>query len=243
MTKAQVGSSSSGSAASALAVVGAVLVAAFFAPWIDVAGELELSGWWLANHDNTRLFLVPALGAALIAAGVTRSKYLPLIAGLASLAIVGTTAYHTVRGVLHFEYGALITLVGGGVALAGISDQRRGLRALGGALALVGFFLPWGGDDSGWNIVRSDDPALDALGITLVSLWAIPAGALVALASALSTKPNGRACAGIGGALVLGGFLWFLGTMVNIVAGWGVWTTLGAGVAAGLLALVAAVRR
>jgi hypothetical protein len=51
---------------------------------------------------------------------------------------------------------------------------------------------------------------------------------------------NGRLCAGLGGAAVLVGFFWFLGSAVNLVAGWGAWTTLGAGIAAGLLAAVAA---
>jgi hypothetical protein len=237
MTKAQ---GTSAGAANALTVVGVVLVAAFFAPWIDLNGQLTFSGWWLANHDATKLFVVPVLGMALVAAAATRSKYLPLVAALASLAIVGTTAYHTVRSVLHFEYGTLLTLLGGALALAGISDKRRGLRALGGALALAGFFLPWGDGHSAWAILRSDEADLAReMGVTMNALWAIPAGALLALAST-AKETKGGALAGVGGALVLGGFFWFLGSMVNLVAGWGAWTTLGGGVAAGVLALVAA---
>lgn len=237
MTKAQGGSSG---AATALAVVGCVLVAAFFAPWIDLQGQLKLSGWWLANHEATRLFLVPVLGLALVAAGATRSRYLPLIGAIAAVAIVGSTAYHTVRGVLKFEYGTLITLAGGAVAIAGIGDKRKSLRALGGVMALVGFFLPWGGGDSAWAILRSDEADLArALGLTLSCLWLIPAGALLAIGSTAMGK-NGRLCAGLGGAAVLVGFFWFLGSAVNLVAGWGAWTTLGAGIAAGLLAAVAA---
>jgi hypothetical protein len=242
MTKAQ--GTSAGAPATALTVVGVVLVAAFFAPWIDIQGQLTFSGWWIANHDATRLFVVPVLGLALVAAGATRSRYLPLIAAIASLAIVGSTAYHTVRGVLQFEYGTLLTLGGGAVVLAGISDKRRGLRALGGVMALAGFFLPWGNGESAWAALRSDEADLArAVGISMSALWAIPAGALAALASTLLTKPNGRVVAGIGGAAVLGGFFWFLGSAVNLVAGWGAWTTLGAGVAAGVLALVAAATR
>lgn len=238
MTKAQ----GQAGAATALMVVGVVLVAAFFAPWIDVMGQLKISGWELAKNDVTRLYLVPVLGLALIAAGATRSKYLPLVAAIASLAIVGTTAYYTVRGVLQFEYGALITLAGGGVALAGIGDQRRGLRALGGAMALVGFFLPWRDGDSAFAMLRSDEADLArAMGIAVSALWLIPAGAFLAIASTVTAKGNGKALAGLGGAAVLGGFFWFLGSAVNLVAGWGVWATLGAGVAAGALALVAGV--
>lgn len=236
MSKTSLGSPQG--ASTALVVTGVVLIAAFFAPWIDVGGELELSGWWLADHEFTRLFLVPALGAAIVLAGVTRSRYLPLVGAIAALAIVGTTAYYTVRSVFHLELGALLALVGGAVALAGISPQRRGLRALGGAVALAGFFMAWAGDASGYEIVRADDPALDALGLNFAPVWAVPAGALLAIAGVFGKR--GGALAGLGGAAILGGLLWFLGSLVNLVAGWGAWVTLGAGVVAGATSLVAA---
>ncbi len=234
MTKAQV--DAPGGPATALTVVGCVLVAAFFAPWIDLGGVVSWSGWELAREDATRLFLVPALGIALILAGATRSKLLPLVAALAGLTIVGTTAYYTVRTTLKFDYGALITLIGGGIALAGIADKQRGLRALGGALALAGFFLPWAPGHSGFDIAR-DTAGLDVIGISILSLWAIPAGAVLGLFAATDATPRGRTLAGLSGAVVLLGFFWFLGALVNLIAGWGAWTALGGGVAAGVLAL------
>jgi hypothetical protein len=212
----------------ALLAIGVALIACFFAPWIDIAGQLTLSGWYLANHDSARLFVVPALGAVIAVLAATRARQAQAAAVVASLLIVGFTAYHLVRGVLHLELGGLGIIVGGALAIAGTGDKRRWLAALGGAVAVVGFFLPLG----------EGGPIADKLGITLAPLWAIPAGALIAIA-AVAAGARGKVMAPLGGVAVLLGFFWFLGSLVNLVAGWGAWGTLGAGLAAGVVALVA----
>ena len=99
-----------------LALVGIVMVIAFFGPWIDVLGRVKLSGWALAHEPMLGwkrhvLWAYPAGGAALALAawrGAASARTLALALGVF---VVGLALYRTFDGlVASLRYGAWLTI-------------------------------------------------------------------------------------------------------------------------------------
>ncbi|MBP6633214.1 MAG: hypothetical protein KBG28_30990 [Kofleriaceae bacterium] len=218
-----------------LAAVGALLVVAFFMPWISLAGA-SASGWEVARKVDGWYFVVPGLGLVLAAAAATRSSAARSAALLTGAVILGAVVYQVIGAA---DLASWLVVGGGVVALAGAADERRALRAAGGALALVGFFAPWS-DGSLWHALRGDDDLVRALlGYTKLALWAIPVGAVLGLGATVAAGKVGRTLAVVAGAAIIGGLVWTVGSVANAVLGWGAWATLALGAVAlvgGLLA-------
>jgi hypothetical protein len=224
----------------AFILAGVALIAAFFAPWIGVAGE-SVSGWFIASEVKTWLFVIPLSGALLALAAASGSRYTRLIAVAAGLAVTGDIVVNVLDGVLHGGADTWLLLGGAGAILAGIADQRRSLRAIGGLAVLLGFFAPW--SDSSMFAALTDDglggDLIDALGVSFRVLWAIPAAGVLAIGAGFVGKPIGRKLAAGAGIAVYAAFVWAIGSLANVFLAWGAWTTLVASTLALVLGLLA----
>ena len=227
-------------ASSLLAVVGAVLAGAMFVDWIDVGGELTATGYRIASEEKPFLFLVPIAGLVLLATAAFRSAHTRLAAVTAGALVVGGVAFWIVRDLAKGGADSWLIFGGAAVVLAGIDAKRRGLRALGGLAVLLGVVAPWA-TVSLLDVLTSDAAgmAFDELGVAIGVLWAIPAAAVVAIASAASTATWAPKLAATAGIAIYGAFLYLLGSVANLVLAWGAWATLGAGAVALVLGLLA----
>jgi hypothetical protein len=227
-------------ASSLLAVVGAVLVGAMFVDWIDVGGEITATGYRIAADDKPSLFLVPIAGLILLAAAAFRSAYTRLAAVGAGALVVGGVAFWIVRDMAKSGADAWLIFGGAAVVLAGVGAKRRGLRALGGLAVLAGVVAPWA-TASLLDVLTSDEAgaAFAELGVSIGILWAIPAAAVLAIASAASTATWAPKLAATAGIAIYGAFLYLLGSVANLVLAWGAWATLGAGALALVFGLLA----
>jgi hypothetical protein len=220
-------------------------VVAFFAPWVDWFGYVQQSGFDLATSGSGwkrhLLWLYPLAGAALAAAGWRGDARTRNLAFLVGGAVIGLAIYDVADGMAEsLRYGAWITVGGAVVALAtGLLRGDRGWSAIGGALVLIGFFLPWLGALSGWDLAH-----LDAAPDPLPSpkwLYLVPALGMIAAASSVS--PRGRLASALAGAGVLAllGYLYFRTATATV--GWGAWLTLAAGATALVGGVLLAPRR
>ncbi|HEU0034268.1 MAG TPA: hypothetical protein VFQ53_26780 [Kofleriaceae bacterium] len=220
-----------------------VLLASMFIAWIDVGGHTQ-SGLGIAWEQEHWMFLVPIAGGLLAAAAATRSQYTRLAAVAAGMSVAGVVIYQFARGILHSGLDTWLILGGAGVILAGVSSARRGWRIAGGVAVLAGFFAPWT-DDSMWRLLRSDELEFltDGLGVTVRVLWFVPVAAIAAIGSGASASAKSGRTALIAGCAIYGAVLWVLGSMFNMVLGWGAWAALGASTVALVLGVLAGSRR
>jgi hypothetical protein len=224
-----------GWATSVLAIVGVVLIGAFFVAWVK-DGTTGLSIAW---HQEHWLFLVPASGVLLATTASAKSAQTRLAAIAAGLLVAGDLMFEMLRGMLHGGADLWLMLGGAIIVLAGLGDKQRTLRAVGGLAILAGFFAPWT-DDSLWKALRSEEiDFLAQMGINVKVLWLIPVAGVASLAaSAMATKP-GRNITAVSGIAVFGSILWMIGSVANLVFAWGAWATLGASATALALGVLA----
>jgi hypothetical protein len=223
-----------GWATSLLALVGVVLVCAFFVAWIT-DGTTGLSIAW---HEEHWLFLVPVSGALLAATAGAKSVHTRLCAIGAGLLVAGDLMFEMLRGMLHGGLDLWLMLGGAAIVLAGISDKNKSLRAIGGLAVLAGFFAPWTSESTFRGLLDGADFAA-ALGINIKILWLIPVAGIAALASAGIAGTRGRNIAAVSGIAVFGSMLWMIGSVANLVFAWGAWATLGASATALALGVLA----
>lgn len=232
-----------GWAYSLLAVCGLVLVISMLMPWVSAFGHSE-SGLALARHQNHWLFVVPVVGALLLAAAATRSEMTRLAAIAAGVAITGYIVFQFAKSVV-LDGGADSWLVfgGAGAILGGVSSRRSSWRIVGGLAVLAGFFAPWS-DDSMFAVLRSEDLSIitEGFGVTVRVLWLIPLAAAVAIGSGLSPSPRSAAAALGAGLAVVGSIAWTIGSFANLVLASGAWAAFAASVVALVVGLLAARR-
>lgn len=228
---------------SLLSICGLVLVVSMLMPWVSGFGESE-SGLSLARHENHWLFVVPAVGALLLAAAATKSEATRLVAITTGVAITGYILFQFAKSVV-LDGGADSWLVfgGAGAILGGVSPRRGSWRFAGGVAVLVGFFAPWS-DDSMFQVLRSDELSFitDGLGVTMRVLWLIPLAGVVAIGSGVSSNPRSSGAAVGAGLAVLGSIAWTIGSFANLVLDWGAWGALGASAVALVVGLLASRR-
>lgn len=232
-----------------LAITGAAMVAAFFLPWIDLLGE-TLTGFELARDaalggKRHLLWLCPLGGAAVALAAVSRASSLRALALVVGGGVVGFVAWQVGGGLIRsLHHGAWMTILGASAAIATAAARGgRGWTALAGAVAVLGFFLPWLGSHgvtvTGLDLARL--PAAPAeLGLPSPAwLYLVPVAAAVAALSALSPRTHAGAIAG--GAIVLAVLAYLYLRVYSFFLGWGAWLTLAAAAALllGGLALLA----
>jgi hypothetical protein len=224
-----------GWATSALAVVGAVLVGAFFVSWINDG----TSGLSLAWHEEHWLFLVPISGALLAATASAKSEHTRIAAVVAGLLVAGDLCFEMLRGMLHGGLDLWLMLGGAIAVLAGAGTKQRVLAAGGGIAILVGFIAPWT-SQALFSTLTSDSAELAAaLGINIKILWLIPAAGIAAIVASGMADTRGRNLALVSGIAVFGSILWMIGSVANLVFAWGAWATLGASAIALVLGLTA----
>jgi hypothetical protein len=234
-----------------LSIAGAMLVVAFFGPWIDVLGLVQVSGWDLAREEMVGwkrhlLWLYPAGGLALAWTAWQGDRAARGVALAVGVFVVGLAAYHVFDGLVEtLRYGAWLTIVGAAVAIAGgASPQRRSWALVAGAMVIGGFFLPWLGDSrfsmSGFDLARLEAPPSE-LGLPSPSwLFLIPIlGAGATLAALTERSRRGAIVAGAGVLAVLA-YLYIRGA--SLFLGWGAWLTLAAGACALIMSLIVAAK-
>lgn len=201
--------------------------------WIDLGGELEMSGLGLAWEANHWLLLVPVAGAALVASAATRSEHTRLAAIAAGIAITGYVLFGVARSMLHSGLDTWLILGGAGAMLAGVSKERAMWRAIGGIAVIAGFIAPWA-DASMWQLLTSGYAG--DLGIRI--MWLVPVAAITGIISAGSaTKGAGLAAAS--GIAIYGTFLYIIGSVAWAVFGIGAWAALGASTVALIIGVLA----
>jgi hypothetical protein len=222
------------------AIAGVAMVIAFFGPWIDFFGYIQASGYDLATADRGNwkqhlLWLYPLGGAAIAYLAFRGDPRTRSAAFLLGGAVVGLALYDTVTDLADaLRYGAWITIGGSLIAFAsGLTKGDRAWAVAGGALVLIGFFLPWLGEGrhamSGFDLARlphSPDPLPSPKWLYLVPLFGG-----IAAASAFVAQSQGRLLAIIGGAGALGVLVFLYLRTLNMMMGWGIWVTLLAGLA------------
>jgi hypothetical protein len=223
-----------GWATSVLALVGVVLVCAFFVAWVS-DGTTGLSIAW--NHEHW-LFLVPISGAALAATAGAKSAHTRLAAIGAGLLVAGDLMFEMLRGMLHGGVDLWLMLGGAALVLAGIGEKQRGLRAAGGIAVLAGFFAPWTHESMFRGLLDGADFAA-AIGINIKILWLIPAAGAAAIAAAGMPNTRGRNIAAVAGIAVFGSMMWMIGSVANLIFAWGAWSTLAASATALALGVLA----
>ncbi len=222
-------------AAGALSTAGAVLIIAFFLPWVSVFGQ-SATGLGIAWDDNHWLFLVPLSGIALL--GAARTEYARLAAIVAGLLVCGDVLLKSTHAMLDADLATWLVLGGAAAMIAGTSQRHASLRALGGLVVLAGFFAPWDSGSMFRSLLDSDARSVaSAFGVMMYALWLVPVGALLGLAA--SRSPEGRKLAGLAGGLVLGGILIYLGSALTAVFSWGAYATLGASAVALVIGVLA----
>jgi hypothetical protein len=220
-------------------VCGFAMVVAFFAPWVDFFGLAHASGLALATSDDGGwkrhlLWMYPAGGAALALFALRGDGRARNVAVLLGGAVVGLAIYDTASGLVdNLRYGAWLTVGGAIIAAAcGLTKGDRAWSVIGGALVVIGFFLPWLGDGraalSGYDLAQlstAPDPLPSPKWLYLVPL-------LGALAAFSAFTARGRILSLVGGAGVLGLLAYLYLQSLNMVLGWGAWLTFLAGVGA-----------
>ncbi len=219
----------------ALSSAGAVLLIAFFLPWVSIFGH-SATGLGIAWDDNHWLFLVPLSGVALL--GAARTEYARLAAIVAGLLVCGDVLLKSTHAMLDADLATWLVLGGAAAMLAGTSQRYASLRALGGLVVLAGFVAPWDSDSMFRSLLDSDKREMaSAFGVMMYALWLVPIGAVVGLAASRSAK--GKQLAGLAGGLVLAGILIYLGSALTAVLSWGAYATLGASTVALVLGVLA----
>jgi hypothetical protein len=223
---------------SALIAIGCVLAGAFFVPWVDVGGDTA-SGWWIASNVKHWLFLVPLSGLALAGAAASRSHYTRLAAVVAGVLVAGDVGWNIMRDMVRADADLWLMLGGAVIVLAGVAEERRLLRAVGGLAALLGFFAPWSSHSLYAALTDEMIHFVIALGVSVKVLWLIPVAGGLAVVSAGIRGPNGKRLAAASGIAIAGSLVWVIGSTANLILGWGAWLTLGASTAALLLGILA----
>lgn len=210
----------------------------FFA-WVDVGGESRNGLWFAWNHEKW-MFLVPVTGALLLAAASTRSEMTRLAAIAAGVIITGQVVFQFARGMLDGGIDTWLMFGGAGVILGGVSSARRGWRVAGGIAVLAGFFAPWD-DQSLWKALTSRelDFLTDAFGVTFRVLWLVPIAGVLAIGAGISSHAKAGRAALVAGLMVFGSFAWMIGSLANLVLGWGAWAALGGSTIALLIGIFA----
>ncbi len=213
------------------AAAGAALVVGFFLAWIGPFTGLDvarMNGW--KNHLYA---IAPILGAGLAYYGLTdvrRARALGVLAGVVVLGWCAYSAGHDVAAGL--EWGGWIAVVGAVGLVASGAVEQKGLAAIAGAIAAVGFFLPWFGGASGFDIARG--AGVDGFAARLAPVWLSLGGALLGAIGGFG-EHRGPRIAALGGLLVIGGILWPYVALADLVLGAGAWLTLaGAATALGV---------
>ena len=204
----------------ALSVVGLVLVGSMVLNWV-----FDISGLRLAWDSNHWLFLVPVIGAALLAAASTRSVHTRLAAIVAGTAIAGYVLINVATSMIHSGVDTWLILGGAGAMLAGSSQSRTMWRAAGGVAVLVGFFAPWA-DFSMWDQLTSGYGPAGLWGLSMRVLWLVPAAGALGIISAGNAVLGSRLAASAGIA-IYGALLWAIGSAAFFVYGLGAWAALG----------------
>ena len=225
-------------ASSLLVVAGVVLVGAFFLSWIRDWGDGGTSGWTLA-HDKHWLYAVPISGVLLAAAAAQRASITRLVSLVAGLLVAGDFAYHLLRDMIHSDLTTWLLLGGATITLVGVDPKRRALRAVGGACVLLAFFAPWERSRAMFTIDLAWADMFSLLGVAIILVYGSMLAAVVAIASAFTTKPWGKTAAMISGVSVFVAYFWLLLTVANMFLGWGAWLTLGASGTALAMAVLA----
>nr|HEX4313727.1 hypothetical protein [Kofleriaceae bacterium] len=213
-----------------LTAAGVAMVVGFFLAWLDVFDRV--SGFDLAWDSNSTLFLVPLAGIAL--AFAARGPWARIAALGAGLLVVGDVMFQIVHGVLDAGLATWLILGGAGMALAGISEARRGLRLVAGLAILAGFFAPWD-DTSMFDFLRTVG---FHGGLTVAVLWFVMIGGVCALAAAAGGA-RAKLLSAAAGVLVLGSITFSVASTLWTVSAWGAWITLGASVTALLIGVIA----
>ncbi|HEY1555497.1 MAG TPA: hypothetical protein VGF94_11750 [Kofleriaceae bacterium] len=226
-----------------LVAAGAVMAGAFFVDWIRDYGDGGASGWALAK-DQHWLYLVPISGLALAVAAEKQSRYTRIIALFAGLLVAGDFAYHLFGDVIHWNLQTWLLLGGAAVTLAGISPERRVLRAVGGGAVLLALFAPWQRSAMFTVSVFDLSHIFSLLGVAMLLILGSMVAAVVAIASAFTTAPWGKTAAVVAGVLVFVSYFAMLLAIANMFFDWGAWSTLGgSAVALAIAALAPAARK
>ncbi|MEO8705539.1 MAG: hypothetical protein ABI867_36250 [Kofleriaceae bacterium] len=222
-----------------LTAVGVVLIGSMFVNWIDV-GWGSSSGFGIAWEHKHWLFLVPVVGALLVAAASTRSEYTRLAAVAAGVVVSGMVMFQFAKSIV-FDGGVDTWLIfgGAGVILGGISSTRKSWRVAGGIAVLAGFFAPWDHDSMFRGLTSEGVDMLAAFGVTIRVLWLIPLAGVAAIASGVSAGPRSGRLALASGVVVFGSVAWVLGSLANLVLAWGAWAALGASALALVIGVLA----
>jgi hypothetical protein len=237
-----------------LALAGIAMVVAFFGPWLDFFGLVQASGLDLATSSGAGwkrhlLWLYPVGGATLATLAWRADARARAFAFFLGGAVVALALYDTASSLAqNVRYGCWITIGGALVAFAcGLTRGDRGWSVVGGALILIGFFLPWLGEGrgamSGWDLARlahAPDPLPSPKWLYLIPLLGVTAAL-----SGVTAGARGRIVSVIAGAAVIGVLAFLYIRTLNMVLGWGAWLTLLSGLAslAGALLLTASRRR
>jgi hypothetical protein len=229
-----------------LFIPGAIMIVAFFLPWIDVLGRLGLSGYQIATASGEladRSAWTPAIaGLAIIVSTFLSNRAVRRAGLLGGLAIVLPVGYQVGALLLHVTSYGLWLVVAGAIALLVASLSEKPLtRLLGGALIVAGFFLPWlvsrgtithGQTFSAFEIARTTSELdLDGYGPSAIWFWVLPAAGVAGLASGI-LGARGRFLSATGGLATLAVIGYVFVTSMNMFVGWGAWLTVAAGFAA-----------
>jgi hypothetical protein len=212
-------------ALSILAVVGVAMVASMFVNWIDLGlgTNSTATGLSIAWHFNHWLFIVPAVGAWLAVAAVTRADHTRLAAFAAGIAVAGDVVYEFGKDLLHMSLSSWLVLGGAAIVLLGVPTSRRALRTIGGIAMVVGYALSGGHHTGSFSVTG-----------TLIAV----AGVVAAL-SGFSQRANMRWVALAAGGVVYALLLLALGIGAYLVFGIGAWAAFGASLLAFAIALIA----
>lgn len=235
-----------------LAIPGAILVAAFFMPWIDILGLGGASGYDLATADQlptkTMLLWLAPLAGAILAFTALADPGSSRNAGLgAGAVVVGPTLYYLGKAMLFGTSWGLWMVIAGALWLIVLAFVRKpDQMALPALLVLGGFFLPWttnGSADfaswglSGFDIARVPSLPFD-LGLPSHKLaYLVPVCGALGLVGGLVRSEAGRMLGGAAGVLTIGWMAYFIGRSFSFFTGWGLWLTIGAGFVALLVSL------
>lgn len=221
-----------------IACAGAVIVVAFFLPWLRMGPFEGPSGWSIAGERDwfgasTRaLWLVPVLGLVMVASPAL-GEVSRVVGAVAGGTVAVLVIWLVARPLVPLEGGLAVALGGGAVVLVGDASRTRWLRAVGALLLAGSFALAWFGRTGYANTQPGPCPNMR---VTVIP-WGVVAAAVIALASAVAPQRWARALARSACWLALVTVVVYVAVAYEPLAA-PLWATAAAGIAALLVAVM-----